>query len=316
MAGDDKDASSGEPAPGQRVVYLVQDALSQDSSSRNGLDLSTLVARIWARKWLVFAVCFAVTGAGIAYALIAPKWYRATALLAPVEGSSLPAGLGGLANIASLAGLNLSAPSTAESVATLKSRDLQVRFIKERNLLPVLFADKWDATAGKWKTRDGKEPDLRDAVKYFSARVFSVSEDRRTGLMTVAVEWQDPALASDWATALVRQANEQLRTRAELESQTNIDNLTKQLADNRVVGIQQSVGRVLESEIQKLMLAKGSQEFAFRTLDPATPPKFKVRPQRTLIAALSAMGGLALGAILVLLLPGVPVTQKGIARPR
>jgi uncharacterized protein involved in exopolysaccharide biosynthesis len=284
----------------QRLVYLLQDQSGADHATR-GTDLMVTLRLMWRQRWTVLFVASIVTGGAIAYALSAQKWYRSSVLLAPVESSALPVGLGSLANIASLAGLNLSAPSTAESLATLKSRDLKARFIQESNLLTVLFADKWDAEAKRWKTRENKSPDLRDAVKFFAERVMSVSEDRRTGLVTVSVEWKDPQLASDWASAVVARANEQLRARALREAQTNIDNLTRQLAENRVVGVQQSVGRVLESEVQKLMMASGADEFAFRTIDPATTPKLKVRPQRTLICAFALVLGTILGALVVVI---------------
>ena len=50
-----------------------------------------------------------------------------------------------------------------------------------------------------------------------------------------------------------------------------------------VVSLQQSIGRVLESEMQRLMLARGNEEFSFRIIDPAKPPKLPSEPKRAQI---------------------------------
>ena len=64
--------------------------------------------------------------------------------------------------------------------------------------------------------------------------------------------------------------------------------------------MQQSIGRLLESELQKLMLARGKREFSFHVIDPATPTKWRERPKRAFISiAAAAFGGL-LGVLIIL----------------
>jgi uncharacterized protein involved in exopolysaccharide biosynthesis len=67
------------------------------------------------------------------------------------------------------------------------------------------------------------------------------------------------------------------------------------------VTLQQSIGRLLESELQKLMLARGNEEFAFRVIDAASPPKERVRPKRALIAVVGTMLGGMLAVLIVFL---------------
>ena len=76
--------------------------------------------------------------------------------------SKLASQFGGVADILSFGG---SSNQKAEAIAILQSRVLTETYIREQNLLPILFASKWDATKGEWKARDpAKWPTLWDGV--------------------------------------------------------------------------------------------------------------------------------------------------------
>lgn len=263
------------------------------------IDLWTIV---WSGKWRIIGVTLVFAVLSVVYAIYATEWYRAEVLLAPAaerNAAALPNQLGGLA---ALAGVNLGGDDSVEAVATLKSREFARGFIEDLDLLPVLFADVWDAGSKRWVVEDpADQPDIRDAVKLFHDEILRVSEDRGTGLVTLAVEWPDPEVAARWATVLVQRLNSIMRQRALAEAETNVSYLQQQLAETNVVTLQQAVGRLLESELQKLMLARGTQEFAFRVIDSAEPPKRHVRPKRALIAVAGTMLGGVLGLLWVFL---------------
>ena len=82
------------------------------------------------------------------------------------------------------------------------------------------------------------------------------------------------------------------------------------MARNDVVSMQQSLGRVLETEMQKYMLAKGEVEYAYRIVDRAGPPKLRDSPRRTLIVILAALLGAVLSTLLVLFRNGFFLPRK------
>jgi uncharacterized protein involved in exopolysaccharide biosynthesis len=236
---------------------------------------------------------------GSAYALLAPPWYRAEVLLMPVKNKSAQGLLAQFGGLASLAGLDISAGDDAEPLAVLRSRSLPRQFIEKEKLITVLLSRKWDAQAGKWKGSRSDWPDIRDAVKYFDKRVRRVNEDRRTGLVTLVIEWKDPVAAAAWANDLARMVNEQMRSRAIRESTNNIAYLRKELENSNIIAVQQSVGRLLEVEFQRLMMAKGSDDFSFRIVDEAVVPKKRFKPLRTLVVSMSALLGALAAALFV-----------------
>jgi len=225
-------------------------------------------------------------------------------LLQPADNKStqgLTGGLGALGGLASLAGLNVSNGNSAEAIAVLTSHEFTGAFIEEQDLLPVLFHKKWDAANKRWKSPDPRDqPDTRDAVKFFDNTVRSVQEDKKTGFIRMYIEWTDPRVAATWANLLVARVNETMRNRALAESEANVAYLKQELASSSIITLQQSIGRVMESELQKLMLAKANKEYAFRILDHAQPTKWRSSPQRGLIAVSAAVFGFAIAVLFLL----------------
>ena len=257
------------------------------------IDLWELWETIWSGRWLIIAITGVFTLGGVTYALLAQEWYKADVVLAPADKK---AGAGGalaqFGGLASLAGISLPGAGEGEPVAVLKSKDFARAFITDLNVMPLLLdgADWGD-----------KKPDIRDAVKVFDTQIRTVTEDKKSGLVTLSVRWKDPDTAAEWANVLVKRLNDRLRTQAQEESERNVAYLQREIASTNVVSLQQSMGRVLEGEMQKLMLARGNEEFAFKVIDRATPPKQRETPKRTLIALVSLLAGGFLGVLVVFL---------------
>lgn len=259
---------------------------------------------IWKDKWWVLASAAICVGISLAYVFTADSWYRAEVLLQPADNKStqgLTGGLGALGGLASLAGLNVSNGNSDEAIAVLTSHEFTGAFIEEQDLLPVLFHKKWDAANKRWKSPDPRDqPDTRDAVKFFDKTVRSVQEDKKTGFIRMYIEWTDPRVAATWANLLVARVNETMRNRALAESEANVAYLKQELASSSIITLQQSIGRVMESELQKLMLAKANKEYAFKILDHAEPTKWRSSPQRGLIAVSAAVFGFAIAVLFLL----------------
>ena len=301
------DSSKGardQALPEQRLVYVMPDGVFPGDERQ--VSLRELWSILWNGKWLIVAATVVFAVLSVVYALLATEWYRADVLLAPSEERSTPALGGQLGGLAALAGVTVGGGDSVQAVATLRSREFAREFIDEFSLLPILFADEWDEEAQRWRAADPEDsPDIRDAVRFFHEAVLKVSEDRQTNLVTLGIEWKNPDVAAEWANVLVQRLNLRLRARALREAEANVAYLQQELAQTTVVTLQQSIGRLLESELQKLMLARGNEEFAFRIMDPAQAPKERVRPKRALIAVVGTMLGGMLGVFLVFLLHAV-----------
>jgi uncharacterized protein involved in exopolysaccharide biosynthesis len=268
----------------------------------DAIDLAKLWNTLWVSKWLIAAATAVIAVSSIAYALTLTHWYRSEVLLAPADEQSMNTGIAGqLGSLAGLAGISIGGGGSVEALAILRSRDFTRAFLEELNLLPVLFADRWDAEKQRWSDEDSEKwPDYEDGIQYFDNELRTISENRETGLITVGIEWTDPELAARWVALLVERLNDYMRTRALKEAQANVDYLRAELASTTVVALQQAIGRLLEREHQKLMLARGNKEFAFRVIDSAVVPDTPSRPNRRLMVIVATIFGGVISVFFVL----------------
>lgn len=266
------------------------------------IDLADVWRTLVAGRTLIFAVTAASAALALAVAFLLPPVYRAETLLAPVENSDKTASpllqFGALEGFAGI-GLGGGGGDSAEALAALASRVFTDAFIKEEGVMPVLFAERWDAGQKVWKP--GVEvPTAWDAYDLFNRKVRYVSKDVKTGLITLAIEWRDPEVAARWANRLVQRINAERRAEAIREAETNIAYLREQLAETSLVEMQQAIYQLIEAKIKKIMIARSLDEYAFKVIDPAVPPQEFTRPRRAAIVVLGLLLGLLAAAAVVL----------------
>lgn len=286
--------------PAEGLVYVSPGPVFSGVSD-DKISLRQIWRILWRGKRTVIAATTILALGSIAYALLAKEIYRAEVLLAPATKQSTPMIGGQLGGLAALAGVSVGEGDDVVALAVLQSREFARDFIEQLDLMPIFFEEEWDAEKNRWREDDPTEaPDVRDGVKFFHKEIFEVSEERRTGLVTLAIEWTDPDIAAEWASILVVRLNDRLREAALQEAQTNVAYLQSEMARATLVTMQESIGRLLEAELPKLMLAKGNEEFAFKIVDPAVAPRQRERPKRALTAIIGTILGGLLGIFIVL----------------
>lgn len=282
----------------QRDPVAVRSQKDEDE-----IDLRELALKLWARKGIILLCTLLGAVVAVTYGLLATPMFRAEATLSIRDDNQrggLAVAASQLGGLADLAGLSVpGSKDRAVAVATLKSRVLIEQFIADRKLVDVLL----DSSEGGGLSGTGDLPSVWRAHREFTENYFKVAEDKKSGLITVAVEWKDPAQATAWVGEIVTRANDRLRQVAIEESEKNLAYLEQQAKATNVVEIQQALYRLAETEIKKLMLAKGAGEYAFKTVDPAREPERRFKPNRTVIAGIGTLLGGFLGVLVVLVLP-------------
>lgn len=271
------------------------------------INLGSVWAVLSRNSKLVAAIVVTFTLAAVAVAFLTRPVYRASVVVIPADTGDSPANLGAmlgdLGGLAALAGLDFdSTDITVEAVATLRSRKFTEDFVEQYRLLPVLFADDWDASAGTWADTAAGAHTLWDAFRLFDRKIRRVIEDKKTGLVTVEIDWTDRVAAADWANNLVGKLNDVLRSQAIREADASVEYLQQELAKTDVVALQQAIYRQIETHIKRRTVAAVRPEFAFRVLDPAAPADADdfVRPKRALYLVAGPVVGLLFAVFLVL----------------
>lgn len=271
------------------------------------IDLRIVFGSIWEKRWWVLACVLLFSAMFTAAAFLITPIYRASVVLVPASAErssisgSLSTALGQLGGLASLAGVNVGAGNseTEESLAVLRSRQFTERFISEESLLPILFSSKWNAANGTWNVADEDRPTLAEAYKYFNKRLRTISQDKKTGLVTLQIDWKDRNEAAAWANQLVQRLNAEMRTRAIEKAEASLGFLQNELAKTSDISTRDAISRLIETQIKQRMLANVTLEYAFRVVDRAMPadkndPEF---PQKQLFFLLGPLVGLVVGAL-------------------
>lgn len=255
-----------------------------DDSPRGGAS-PILLRAVWIQRWkivaatLLCALLFALAGE-----LITPK-FKASITVLPVSAANI-GGLGKLGSMGPISGgigslLGLSSFSNSfkeEAVATLKSNRIASEYIRQNNLVPILFHKHWNLNSGSLNSGSESIPVIWKAVRLFRKKIRSVVKDRQTGIITLTIRWTNPKLAAQWANGLVSLTNQYLRNRAIDMAETRITFLQAEVEKTHQIALRQDIYSLMESELEHEMIARGRREYALRVIDPAMVPQKPYTP--------------------------------------
>ena len=198
-------------------------------------DLYEFLDLILKRKRFILTVVGFFSIAAVVISLILPESFTSTAVLLPETDQSKLANLGGLSDIASLAGLNLGGeaslvklyPTILKSEAVLKNviyRKYQTKKFSQ----PVDLIQYWQIQ------RKTPAKDYAEALKTLRG-MLQVSLDIRTNVITISLEEGDPQLAADIVNAVTEELDKFFRTKKSTsagEERTFIEGRLKAVGDD------------------------------------------------------------------------------------
>ncbi|MDP5029042.1 Wzz/FepE/Etk N-terminal domain-containing protein [Paraglaciecola sp.] len=309
----------------QNIRYvMVSSENIQQNVTNDEIDLRELWKAIWQGKWLIIAVTTVCAIGAVLYALSLPNIYKSEALLAPAS-SDEQAGLSGIAGqfggLASLAGVSLGgakADKTALAIQILKSRQFTSQFIQKRNILPELMAVKeWDLSSNKiiydeaiyspdtdkWIREAEPQEDVKPSMqvaKLVFDDMFTVQQNKDTGLVAISVEHRSPYVAKQWVDWLIEDINANMKVRDKQEAERSITYLQSQIEKTTVLEHKTLLYQLIEEQAKTLMFAEVREEYVFKTIDPALVPEIKFSPKRAIIVAFATLLAGILGVFVVL----------------
>ncbi len=310
----------------QQQLLQQQLHLQNTQNQDDEIDLAELWRAIWAGKLTIIIISMIFAVASVFFALSKPNIYKASAILAPASSEGGAGGLGALAGqfggLASMAGISLGGgggDKTALALEVIKSRSFIENFITKHDLLVPLMASKnWDITSNilivneelydktnkKWirevKAPKKAEPSSWEAYKEFS-KILTVSQDKKTSMVNISVEFFSPPVAKQWLTWLIEDINEFMREQDQIDAKASIDYLTEQLVNIKVSTMETVFYQLIEEQTKNMMLTKVKKEYVLKTIDAAQVPDTKAKPKRALIVVLGTILGGMLSILIVLI---------------
>ena len=287
------------------------------------IDLKELFGVLWLGKIKIIVITAAFAVCSVFYALSIPNQYKATTLLAPAHSdeTGLSSALGQLGGLATFGGFNLGGQKAGESQIAqeiMKSWSFIESFISDNDIAVEVYAvdgwskgsnalkinqDAYDTSSGKWLTEDSDgnimPPTSWQLFKKFS-EMLSVSEDKKSGLVSVSIEYYSPQMAKEWLDMYVAAINEHMQSRQVAKVSNNIDYLEAQIAKTSITEMREVFYTIIEEQTKNKMVAEASPDYAFVALSPSMVPVEKSQPKRLLICVLGTLLGGMLSLLLVL----------------
>ena len=289
------------------------------------IDLRELFMVLWAGKIKIVAITAVFAIASVIYALSVPNQYKATALLAPAQsdGGGLSGALGQLGGLASLAGVSIGGGESSESQIAqeiMKSWSFVEGFIADNDLAVKVYAaegwskgsnelqinqDAYDSESSEWLIEDGSgvvgPPSSWQLYKAFSERV-AVSEDKKSGLVSVSIEYYSPQIAKQWLDLYISAINKHMQARQVEKVSNNISYLEAQIEKTAIAEMREVFYTIIEEQTKNKMVAEASPDYAFVAVSPSMVPEEKSQPKRALICILGTLLGGMLSVLLVLVM--------------
>jgi LPS O-antigen subunit length determinant protein (WzzB/FepE family) len=283
------------------------------------IDLRELWQVIWNGKLIIIGVTALFAVLSVIYALSLPNVYKSTVVLAPAESDG--GGLGGLAaqygGLAAMAGINLGGGGSSqvdEALEFAASWPFLETVISDNQLAPLVLAVKsWDKSSGQ-VIYDPNVYDLEkkqwmiEAAAYSSWKSYEafkgmlqIAQDKKTGFVTISIEYVSPVLAADWVEMLVAKINAYYQDRAIADTQKNIAFLELKANETAVSEMRSVFYSLIEEQTKSLMLASLNKDYLLKTVVPAKVAEQKSEPKRTLIVVLSILLGGVAGVLYTLL---------------
>lgn len=254
-----------------------------------------------------------------------PNIYQSKALLAPSNyEDEISSSSRKYSSIANIAGINIpTVPSgnQTEAIETLSSFKFFENNILPKIYLPDLMAvkswdsklnllsydpEKFDANAKIWvrkvKPPYKIKPSNQEAYNYFLKKTFSINVDKETGYVDLYIDHQSPNISKKWLDIIVSEINFILREDQKNKSMRSLEFLNEQMSLTNITEIKQGLSRLVQNEIEKLMLIESSNDYIFKVIDPPISPEIKHKPQRALICILGTLIGFVIGIIFSLAL--------------
>jgi uncharacterized protein involved in exopolysaccharide biosynthesis len=245
-------------------------------------------------------------------------------MLVPVNSSSgISGALGSYSGLAGLAGISLPSGGDEGNSAKAIQKISSLSFF-ENNILPnihlpdLMAVNSWTLKQILWllmrvfTTRIailGLETILIHSNKYqapkkalkFLSRHLSLSEDKKSGFITLSIKHQSPFVAKQWVELVVNEVNAFYRQKDKSESEKAVSYLNQQISMTGLSEIKQVLAQLLQEETKKLTLIEANQYYVFDYIDPPAVMEKKSEPKRALICILSALLGGILSILLVLI---------------
>ena len=287
------------------------------------IDLRELFYVLLEGKWIIVSVTSFISIIVLIYSLLLPNIYEAKAMLFPVNSSSgIDGALGRYSGLAGIAGISLPAGgdggNSAKAIEKIRSLSFfENSILPNIQLIDLMAVKSWnpktnilnfddsiyDTNSNTW-VRDYSYPNqqipsAQESFEVFRTAHLSLSEDNKSGFVSLSIKHQSPFIAHQWVELVVNEINTFYRQKDKVESEKALSYLNQQISKTGLSEIKEALAQLMQEETKKLTLIEANQYYVFDYIDPPAVMEKKSEPKRALICILGALLGGMLSVFIV-----------------
>jgi uncharacterized protein involved in exopolysaccharide biosynthesis len=196
---------------------LLNDEIKSPEKSKNSFQLNAekvveVISTLWSSRKLIVAIVGGATALAIVICLFLPKYYRSTTTILPETEKSKLGSLGGLSDLASLAGVNTGEGSLVKLYPIIIKSEAVLRNVLYSRYRSAAFKDSvnlleyWEIEA----STPGLAYEL--ALKALQDDL-EVSMEIKTSVVTISTETKEPQLSADIINKVASELDQFIRTK-------------------------------------------------------------------------------------------------------
>lgn len=301
----------------------MNDANQNYIIDEDAIDLTQLMFLVLRSKFTIIIITILFSVSSVFLAIYTPDRYQSSALLQVHSssqgsmGSSMSSQLGG---IAALAGISVNSGDSDKSyytIETVNSREFLKHLLTFNGVKENLFASiSYDKTNGntvfdkkifnnkKWVRVpfDGKksEPSYLEVYKDYIANL-SIIKSKKSGYLKISFEHHSPIFAHNFLNLIINEINEVSKQSDIKESERALEYLANQSKNIEQKNIKDSIKGLVDSQLERLMLANIRDQHLVSTIDPPFIAEENFSPSRPIIVILGTIIGFFFSLLIIFL---------------
>ena len=260
------------------------------------IDLKELFSTIWKyKKQIIFFVI--IVNLIVLYKVITtPNSYTSSIILSP-QGSKKTIG-GGMASIAAMAGINLNSSDSNDPYvlmdSILKDKAFLRKIIKEYKLVDKIFVPKnlvypfGLKLSIKEKIPQNEEEAIFLTIKKLN-KIISLSQDKKSGLITLSATFYDRFLAKKLTDIYLRKLIDRIKNNDMKEIKKQIFYYKQELKNATDVSLKEQLSKSISILTQKVVFSNANEFYIVKKITDSEVAfiKDKTKPKRALILIVS-----------------------------
>ncbi len=282
-------------------------------NKNNEMNLVDIIDLLWEKKFKILSFTLILSFVIAIYSLTISNKYISSTSLAPVVSKDSQSGniSSSIGSLAGLTGISVGGPGfvdkTTIGLEQLRSRRFVGEFLKKYDLYKDLVAsDGWNEKSNTL-TYDRKiysiknnnwiiKPSYEESYLAFNS-IFVINQDLETGVITLSIEHYSPFIAKQWLSWIVQEINSITRVDEIKRAENSLNYLKNEIENTKLTEIRFGLTNLALSQHEKIMIAKVTPEYLFKTIDPPYFPEYKSSPRRSVLTILGFFLGLFISVL-------------------